>query len=56
MSEEKTEKRGDGLINPNVTIQEKKAPKRVSTTQDGLMERQEQKVVTEDGRELLKED
>ena len=48
--------RGNGLINPQkITEPEKKQQKKVSTNRDGLMEREELKVLTEDGRELLKE-
>ncbi len=48
--------RGTGLINPQKLAEPKvKQPKKVSTSQDGLMERDDRKVVTEDGRELLKE-
>jgi len=48
--------RGDGLIDPQKGGQpEKKQPKKISTNQDGLMEREQNKVLTEDGRELLKE-
>ena len=55
--ENKNLNRGDGLINPQKAIEpDKKQPKRVSTCKDGLMERQENKVLTEDGRELLKEE
>ena len=48
-------KRGSGLINPE--IKEKKSKigiKKIPNQQDGLMEREEITVVTEDGRELLK--
>lgn len=48
--------RGNGLINPQRIEQpDKKQPKKISIKGDGLMERQESKVLTEDGRELLKE-
>jgi hypothetical protein len=48
--------RGNGLINPHETAEPaKKQPKKISIKQDGLMEREENKVLTEDGRELLKE-
>lgn len=49
-------KRGSGLISPDkVMPQAPKQPKKIPTTQDGLMERDENKVLTQDGRELLKE-
>jgi hypothetical protein len=47
--------RGNGLINPQQVEKPKQEPKRISTKQDGLMEREENKVLTKDGRELLKE-
>ena len=46
---------GSGLINPSKLYEPKKQPKRISVNKDGLMEREEGKVMTEDGRELLKE-
>lgn len=52
METEKKE-RGDGLINPNLKEREDKKPRKVKLHEDGLMERQENKVLTEDGRELL---
>jgi hypothetical protein len=48
-------KKGDGLIDPGQIIEKKEPVKKITTKQDGLMEREEQKIVTEDGRELLKE-
>lgn len=49
-------KRGNGLISPEKVIpQTKKQPKKIPNSQDGLMERDENKVLTQDGRELLKE-
>jgi len=53
--ENKETKRGSGLIDPQKVIETAKKPKKISTKQDGLMEREESKVITEDGRELLKE-
>lgn len=48
--------KGNGLIDPQkIAYPEKKQPKKVNIRQDGLMEREETKVLTEDGRELLKE-
>jgi hypothetical protein len=56
MESNKSSSKGNGLIDPQkVVAPEKKQPKKVSTSQDGLMERQENKVLTDDGRELLKE-
>lgn len=46
--------RGDGLINPDKT-KEKKQSKTIPLIPDGLMEREDAKILTEDGRELLKE-
>ncbi len=45
--------RGDGLIQPN---QENKngVVKKISKEQNDLMERKNVKIITEDGRELLK--
>ena len=52
----KTPNRGNGLINPNkLDDSEKKQSKKISIKRDGLMEREESKVMTDDGRELLKE-
>lgn len=49
-------KKGNGLIEPQKALEPiKKQPKKISTNQDGLMERDENKVLTDDGRELLKE-
>ena len=54
--EDNNENRGTGLLDPQrLMVNPKKEPKKISINQDGLMERQENKVVTEDGRELLKE-
>ena len=54
--ENKDSNRGTGLINPErIAKPEKKQHKIISTSQDGLMERDDKKVLTEDGRELLKE-
>jgi hypothetical protein len=57
MNNDKEETRGNGLIDPQ-RIEEpvKKQPKRISIHHDGLMEREENKVLTEDGRELLNEE
>jgi len=56
MSSTQEKKQGSGLIDPNRIAEPKKqSPKKIPTTQDGLMEREEEKVITEDGRELLKE-
>ncbi len=54
METNKERKNGNGLINPHKIV-EPKEPKKISVKQDGLMEREKDKVVTEDGRELLKE-
>jgi len=53
---EKETHRGNGLIQPNQdqNVTPKKGVKKISTKKDGLMEREEVKVITEDGRELLK--
>ena len=54
--EKQIKKGGDGLINPNSQEEsKKKAPKKTKIYNDGLMEREENKVLTEDGRELLTE-
>jgi hypothetical protein len=54
--ENNKENRGNGLIDPQKIVEPvKKQPKKISINQDGLMEREEVKVLTEDGRELLKE-
>jgi len=50
------EKRGTGLISPQKEKPAQKGIKTIPGHSDGLMEREELKVVTEDGRELLKED
>lgn len=53
----KEETRGNGLIQPERQGSEqdqKKGVKKIPTKQDGLMEREEIKIITEDGRELLK--
>ena len=56
MEDNKQPNRGDGLISPDQIQQSKHgAPKKIIIKHDGLMERQENKVLTEDGRELLKE-
>jgi hypothetical protein len=55
MENDKETKRGTGLINPQKAEPTKNQPKKISIGKDGLMERQENKVLTEDGRELLKE-
>ena len=55
MANDNERKQGSGLVNPQKVTEPKKEPKKISTNQDGLMEREENKVVTEDGRELLKE-
>ena len=54
---ENNKKQGSGLIDPQKISEKKgkKEPKRISIHTDGLMERQNEKVLTEDGRELLKE-
>jgi hypothetical protein len=47
--------RGNGLINPeHLQKNKKKNAKKIPNQQDGLMEREEHKIITEDGRELLK--
>jgi hypothetical protein len=54
----KEDNRGNGLIQPDqqgTEQNQKKGIKKIKTNQDGLMEREEIKVITEDGRELLKE-
>ena len=53
METNKERKNGNGLISPEKIIEPKSHPKRISTKQDGLMEREETKILTEDGRELL---
>lgn len=54
--EKDNKKMGSGLIDPNSQEDtKKKAPKKTKLYNDGLMERQEDKVLTEDGRELLTE-
>jgi len=54
--ENNTENRGTGLIDPQKIMENPiQEPKKIRIKQDGLMERQESKVLTEDGRELLKE-
>lgn len=52
--EEKKIRRGDGLIQPNQNIPQKRNVKKIPVKKDGLMEREDIKIVTEDGRELLK--
>ncbi len=53
---EKEAQRGDGLIEPNQdqNVAPKRGVKKIPAKKDGLMEREEIKVITEDGRELLK--
>ena len=46
------EKRGDGLRKPNQPKQPK-VNKPIDIDQDGLMEREEKRVLTKDGRQLL---
>ncbi len=46
------DKRGDGLRNPNQPKQPK-VNRPIDIEQDGLMEREEKKVLTKDGRQLL---
>ena len=55
MANDNERKQGSGLIDPKKATEPKKEPKKISISQDGLMEREENKVLTEDGRELLKE-
>lgn len=55
MANDNENNRGTGLIDPQKAAEPRKEPKKISTNQDGLMEREENKVLTEDGRELLKE-
>jgi len=54
MSNNNKTKQGSGLIHPDTKVDKKKV-KKISTISDGLMEREDDKVLTEDGRELLKE-
>lgn len=46
-------KRGDGLRNPNQAPKQPKQDKHIDLKQDGLLEREEHKVLTKDGRQLL---
>jgi hypothetical protein len=46
-------KRGDSLRNPNQAPKKQKKDKEIDIKQDGLMEREEVKVLTKDGRQLL---
>lgn len=46
------QKRGEGLVNPNQPKKPKK-DKHIDIKQDGLMEREDKKVLTKDGRQLL---
>jgi hypothetical protein len=55
MANDNEKKQGNGLLDPQKITEPKKEPKKISIKQDGLMERDENKVLTEDGRELLKE-
>ena len=47
------EKRADGLKNPNQPAKQPKQNKEIDIKQDGLLEREETKVLTKDGRQLL---
>jgi len=53
----KEDNRGTGLIQPDKQSPEqdkKNGIKKIPIKKDGLMEREEIKIITEDGRELLK--
>jgi len=55
--EKKSEKRGNGMVQPNQAqpnANSNKGVKKIPAQKDGLMEREEITIVTEDGRELLK--
>ena len=58
--ENTSKKRGTGLVSPqkekSSVKPSQKGIKTIPGHGDGLMEREELKVLTEDGRELLKED
>ena len=47
------EKRGSGLKNPNEGQKKPKVDKQIDVKQDGLLEREEHKILTKDGRQLL---
>lgn len=49
--------KNDGLINPDSFKREKgiRKIKRISRNNSGIVERQEDRVITEDGKELLNE-
>ena len=51
-----TNLRGDELLDPNQSPNTRRETKQIKIKQDGLMEREDDKVLTQDGRELLKED
>jgi len=52
--ETKKDKRGNGLIKPQLEKKENKPMvKRISTKNDGLMERKDTTIITEDGKQLL---
>lgn len=56
MENSQERKNGNGLINPKKNdSQTLKVQKKIFIKNDGLMEREENKVITDDGRELLKE-
>ena len=46
-------KRGESLRNPNQPVEKPKKIKQIDIKQDGLMEREDKKVLTKDGRQLL---
>jgi len=51
---ENNNNKGSGLIDPNKANEKvKQESKKIYVKQDGLLEREEKKVLTEDGRELL---